>query len=247
MLSVIHDFYRRIFWDASPATNHYGQGWELHYTGYPFLVGANQLWLNDPKLFNAGMLWEAMRFFRPFKAEWSLLITPALQPNLLEKALNFGGSVRWSSPMMVCEGPPRFESPTHIPSLYQVDTPELYRSARRVIGDAFDMEEHISPLMMRDDGSGILRHLLACWRSQPVAVGTTNLSGNIAGIWNVGTRRQFRRQGFASTIMMALWMSAQESGAAASLLLASLEGRPLYEKLGYSHVAEVYYVGFPWV
>jgi len=59
-------------------------------------------------------------------------------------------------------------------------------------------------------------------------------SGIRGTVFNVWTDPAFRRRGAATKVMNALIASARESGATLLELSATRQGRPLYEKLGFS-------------
>jgi GNAT superfamily N-acetyltransferase len=243
LLAGIEDFYQRVFWSSPVAACRAGNGYELHYSGYPFLTGANQLCIKNVEAFSGLWLEDAARFFRAFGAEWSLVVLPPEQPELLEQALSCGGFVRWQNPLMVLKGAPRSRRIFPSIEIRPVETSSMYATANRVMEEAFLLEPHISALMIHPaDG---LRNYLAYWDGRPVAIGTLSLTGSLAGVWNIGTRRAFRRQGIAYAIMMHICAEAEEQGAEGTFLLASPEGRYLYDQIGYSTATEVYYVGFP--
>lgn len=79
-----------------------------------------------------------------------------------------------------------------------------------------------------------VRHYIA--RAEEVTVGTASvvIGGEIAGIWNVGILAQHRRQGIALQMMYHALAEAYAAGCRSSMLLASRDGTPLYERLGYS-------------
>jgi hypothetical protein len=81
---------------------------------------------------------------------------------------------------------------------------------------------------------------------EPAACATVALCENMGGVWNVGTRYRFRRQRFATTIMLALLDDLRERGIADSMLMASPAGQPLYEALGYRLIGTTVYLGPPY-
>jgi predicted acetyltransferase len=75
------------------------------------------------------------------------------------------------------------------------------------------------------------------------ACATIMVSDSVAGVWNVGTLRPFRRQGLASAILMQALVEAAEEGYADSVLVASPMGRSLYEEMGFRLIGNTYHYG----
>ena len=73
------------------------------------------------------------------------------------------------------------------------------------------------------------------------AVGTLSMvtSGHVPGIWNVGTLAEHRRTGIGTALMRHALQEAAGEGRTSSMLLASKEGVPLYERLGYRTLSTV--------
>ena len=64
-------------------------------------------------------------------------------------------------------------------------------------------------------------------------------------ILNVYTERAWRRRGVAAALMRELLRWCRENGIESVVLHASAEGRPLYEKLGFTSTNEMRYAGDP--
>jgi GNAT superfamily N-acetyltransferase len=71
----------------------------------------------------------------------------------------------------------------------------------------------------------------------PVSAVTVTRSGQIAGIWSMGTARSYQGQGAGRAVLEHAIAYEQGRGAEWFFLGASDEGRPLYEKLGFREVA----------
>src|SRR5688500_1167703 len=102
----IRDFYRRIFWEWRDSTTEHNDGYVLNYSGLRWLSGANQLWVDNPARITPRLLSECVSCFRPFYAEWSIVVIDHHQPGLLDRLLNYGCFVRWDSPVMLLDQPP---------------------------------------------------------------------------------------------------------------------------------------------
>lgn len=66
-----------------------------------------------------------------------------------------------------------------------------------------------------------------------------NLSGREGYIMGMYTRPEFRRRGLATAIMNIILDTLRAEGIPRATLRASLEGRPLYEKLGFEPTSEM--------
>jgi GNAT superfamily N-acetyltransferase len=89
-------------------------------------------------------------------------------------------------------------------------------------------------------GAGLqLRELLP----RPHRARTRLMRGPQALILNVFTERRWRRRGVAEALMRELLKWCRENGVESVVLHASQEGRPLYEKLGFTPTNEMRYEG----
>ena len=128
----------------------------------------------------------------------------------------------------------------------QVFEEPLQGIARNIMGEAFHMDHPVNLRLVRPEHTNdhSIHHYVAYCDGHPAAAATMTYTPSVAGIWNVGTRRIFRRRGLASALMARLCQDAIQDGYPYSMLMASSMGRPLYAKIGYREVAEVYYLGF---
>jgi len=67
----------------------------------------------------------------------------------------------------------------------------------------------------------------------PWPPGPRDMTRRLAFVYNVYTEREHRRHGLARSIMDAIHDWCREAGIASLALNASLDGRPLYEAMGY--------------
>jgi predicted GNAT family acetyltransferase len=104
---------------------------------------------------------------------------------------------------------------------------------RRVVRPAHLHEDDIVHYLIYGDGAA-------------VGSATVALHGNgLASIWNVGTRYHYRRQRYATTLMLAVLDDLRRRGFSSSVLMASSSGLPLYEQLGYRTIGRTTFLAPP--
>ncbi|MBZ0307592.1 MAG: GNAT family N-acetyltransferase [Anaerolineae bacterium] len=241
----IRDFCERMYWDWPEAITEHGSGYVLNYSGLTWLSGANQLWIDDLSIVNPTFLEMCVRFFRSYRAEWSIVVMPEVQPGLKEQILRAGGYIRWDSPIMLLEGMPHTLPLNRAVSIRPIRGSIMERQAQRILSEAFYLDHAVNWRLVRPEHEhdSTIYHYMAYYEDHPAAVATLTLTEDIAGIWNVGTRRMFRRKGLASALVQQICYDAGRFGYSHTMLMASSMGQPIYEKMGYTVVAEVLYMG----
>jgi len=86
-------------------------------------------------------------------------------------------------------------------------------------------------LLAEDKGSTLSTAFLSIAERPPRSAGTTNLVGTV---YNVYTYPQYRRKGIATEVMLALLKYAELQNVSSVDLLATEDGKPLYERIGFS-------------
>lgn len=70
----------------------------------------------------------------------------------------------------------------------------------------------------------------------PVTIGSLVLEGDCVGIYDIATHPDHRRKGYGTYITSHLIKRAKEMGYKNLTLLASPEGQPIYQKLGFTSI-----------
>lgn len=241
----IRDFCERTYWDWPESITEHGDGYVLNYSGLTWLSGANQLWIDDPSIVTPFFLERCLRFFRAYRAEWSVVVVPAIQPELKERILRAGGYIRWESPLMVMEGIPSVPKVSRSVSIRHVQGSIMERQAQRILSEAFYLDYAVNIRLVRPEHETdpTLHHYMAYYEGHPAAVSTLTFTHGIAGVWNVGTRKMFRRRGLGTALIYQLCYDAYHAGYDHTILMASSMGQPMYEKMGYTVAASVFYMG----
>ncbi|HVF99325.1 MAG TPA: GNAT family N-acetyltransferase [Chloroflexia bacterium] len=112
---------------------------------------------------------------------------------------------------------------------------------RAILSRVFHIAPDEAEMVLGDNALAVegVRHYLG--RLDGEAVGTLSVvtSGPVPGIWNVGTLPEHRRAGIGTALMHHALREAANEGRTSSMLLASKEGVPLYELLGYRTLSTV--------
>jgi GNAT superfamily N-acetyltransferase len=249
-LIAVEDFYRRIYWEAPTAITHSTDTHTLTYSGEAWLDSVNQLWLHRTEALSDSMLEAAAHFFAPYNANYNIVFADNYSE--VERSetmlwLNDRHCVeRASLPIYILRGLPRPRHVNREAHIVRV-TSEQQQTLLRVLYDSFFIGPEIGRCLVRAehfaDATDTIRHYLAYADSVPAACVTLLLKDGIAGVWNVGTLRPYRRQGLASAALMAALVEAAQDGCPDSVLLASPLGRSLYEEMGYQCIGNVHFYG----
>ena len=108
------------------------------------------------------------------------------------------------------------------------------------------MEQDVEDPRLPDDGLALLReHGATCrrvtvnWNDEHAASGAVTVVADAAVYDGILTAEKFRRRGLATYVMRALTADVLQEDVRTGLLLASPDGRALYEYLGWEHQADV--------
>lgn len=248
-VACVETFYARLFRDWPEAVNQQADDYMLSFSGDRRLTGANHLWPYHADALTEETLAAAQAFFENLGAAWSVVIVDTFMPAAPGLLTGYGYHARWSSPLMVLDEPPRrLETNPGAPVIHAT-TPEQLEDVKRVMSEAFANGTSVNRRVVRPEHGHAegLTHYLIYQHGEPVACATAALCGTMAGVWNVGTRYAFRRQRFATTIMLALLDEVLAQGCDSSMLMASPEGQYLYRQLGYRQIGTTIYMGPPYV
>ncbi len=240
----IEDFYRRVYWSAPSATTVVADAYTLSYSGVSWLHSVNQLWLHVPLSTDDIQLRVAAKFFRRYSAEYSIVFTEPLMPEVAAWLDTHHYVERVSSPILALDGLPQ---PRYVDRSLQIVRASAahQQDLLRVMYSTFFIGPEVARCVARPEqfSDPDTRHYLIYKEDEPVCCATILLSGGVAGVWNVGTLRPYRRQGLASALLLHALNEAADEGYTASALMASPMGRPLYEEMGYRWIGSTVYYG----
>jgi GNAT superfamily N-acetyltransferase len=196
----------------------------------------------DEELFTRPTINLIERYFRHRSRPYSIMTLDALVPRASDLLGPFYYVEYDSMPAMWLEGEPG-HSPPSSSSVWikQVDSTVPLSVFRRILSAVFhlSMSEVNLVLGERTLQIGHVRHYLAWLGNTPVGTASLVLSDGVAGVWNVGTLADYRHRGVAATLMHHILSEARALGYEQSMLLASNDGQPLYERLGYKTLSHV--------
>lgn len=182
------------------------------------------------------------RYFRPRGRPFSIMTLDALVPDAAELIKPFHYFEYDSMPAMWLEdGPGDYPPPSPLVWITQVDSPVPLSVFRRILSQVFHLSMPEVNLVLGERTLQIehVRHYLGWVDNLPVGTASLVLAEGVAGVWNVGTLPEFRRKGVAATLMHHILAEARALGYNNSMLLASNDGQPLYEHLGYRTLSHV--------
>jgi GNAT superfamily N-acetyltransferase len=130
-------------------------------------------------------------------------------------------------------GPLRMRVTDQQQSLMSVDMHGQDVEDPRVPGDDFTLER---------SSDGACRSVTVRTGAEVVTRGSVSVVGDYAVYDRIVTEEGFRRRGLASYVMRALTARVLEDDVTTGLLLASADGRALYEFLGWRHLAGVFVI-----
>lgn len=135
------------------------------------------------------------------------------------------------------DGTPGRDSSADIKQVTEPDGREEYIS---VFAAAFetppDMAEQMMPPAVLSEES--VRLLAATMDRQAVACGLLSVSGNVAGVYNIGVHPDFRRQGLGEAMTWAVLEAGREAGCTVGVLESSEMAYPLYDQMGFETVVD---------
>jgi ribosomal protein S18 acetylase RimI-like enzyme len=75
--------------------------------------------------------------------------------------------------------------------------------------------------------------------AEPVAASEATRAGGVVGLYNVATRREFRRRGFGAALTAWPLRDGRAQGDRTAVLQAASEGVRLYERIGFRRYGDI--------
>jgi ribosomal protein S18 acetylase RimI-like enzyme len=109
-------------------------------------------------------------------------------------------------------------------------------------------EDAVSPILQmlgRIEKRGRFQTFLATVDGEPAAASAILVTGEAAGLFNVGTAPTFRRRGLGALVSLAALEAGRSHGSRAGVLESSAEGESLYRSLGFEEVCRITFATWP--
>jgi N-acetylglutamate synthase len=205
----------------------------------PVFNGASIL---EPDLINRATLSAIEGYFRPRVRPYSVMTLDALIPDAVARIFLYGYVEYDAMPAMWLDGEPGGQ-PAGASDLWitQVSSPVTLAAFRRILSVVFHLSIAEVNLVLGEKTLEIphVHHYLGWLDNTPISTASLVLSGDVAGVWNVGTLAEYRRRGVAAALMRHILADARALGCNKSMLLATDDGQPLYECLGYKTLSNI--------
>jgi hypothetical protein len=122
-----------------------------------------------------------------------------------------------------------------------VTTPEQQRAFADVVAGSFELPRELtnafeSPILLATSGMTLYVGMMD---GLPVATSLLFETDGVAGVHVVGTLPDYRRRGIGAVITQRSVADGWNHGCIVSALQSSSSGYPVYERLGYRHVADI--------
>jgi GNAT superfamily N-acetyltransferase len=244
----IEEFYRRIYWSVPTAITLYTEAYTLSYSGLRWQNSANQLWYHMPLDYHPSQIHDAEKFYQQYDADFTINFTEPLMPEVGRSLAEHGYRERSSSPILWLDGRPTLHYINEKAQIVRVIDDRQHADLLQMMYDIFFVGPEVSRCIVQTDHmlpESPMRHYLAYYDGMPVGCGSVSLSHDLAGLWSIGTLRNFRRMGIATALMGYILHEAALLGYTSSILLASPMGRPLYEEMGYRSIGDAVQYGPP--
>ncbi len=213
-------------------------GISLVATGAP-AASLNVAFITRPLSDPARALGEASRWFRERKLLSSVRIRSGLDAEAGRACRAAGLAAVDTMPAMLLaqigEQPPM---PPDL-DILRADEPGAAADHQRVLSGGFPMPMEFAALLVAPP---LLMHpatelYVGYHAGEPVTASSLVVTGEVAGVYNVATIPRFRRLGYGEAMTAHVLRRGVELGCTSATLQATLQGRPIYERMGFRTVA----------
>lgn len=227
---------RTLLGSADSAEVHESGGLLIANSGLP-VVTFNVAFVTRPLADPAAAISRVLNYFRARELPFQLQIRANLDPSSEEAALAGGFKLVRPRPTMVLRPVPDIPPPPTDREIREVREEQAFDDFTATCAVGFGRPE-ISELF----SARLLEHPSARWFVGYVEgqLGTTSLllqTGSVAGVYYVATLDELRRRGFGEAMTWAAVRAGLETGCDMASLQSSEMGQPIYERMGFRHVA----------
>lgn len=196
----------------------------------------------DEGLINEETLGAIARYFAARARPYCIMTMDALLPGAYHLLSALGYAEYDFMPAMWLDGSPGLQPPSNRElRVTQVTAPGELAAFRAILGQVFRIPALEINLVMGERTLRVpkVHHYLGWLDDVPIATTTLVLNAQVGGVWNVGTLAPYRRRGVAAGMMRHAIAESLRLGYDSTMLLASFEGQPLYEQMGYHTLSTI--------
>lgn len=220
-----------------------GEGWLFGAGRFSHPVISNAAFRADDNLDPGEFLDRARQFFNPRKRGFSVWARPDLEQDreLIRTAEAAGLEAVYEMPEMVLDRPAEETEPPIGAEMRRVTSAEdaagfWQVAAAAYISNGFPPET----FSYYEDYAGLWANNVVAFLvridGDPAAIAMTIVTGDVAGIYWVGTTEQARGRGLARALTATAVGAGFERGAEIASLQASPMGEPIYKRMGFKTI-----------
>ena len=199
----------------------------------------NVAFVTRPTSDTARSVGEAIEFFDEREAPFILRLREGVDRQAERAARECGLRYTDTVPGMVMSDPkmPAAQR-THV-TISTVDDDASLADHRSVVADSFEMPAALANyfLTMRLFGTPDVVGYVGYVDGVAVATSALFMTHRVAGVYNVATRREYRKRGIGEAMAWRAIAEGMAAGCVMASLQASEEGQPVYERMGFRTVA----------
>ncbi len=211
-----------------------GDGYVFVSSGLPFGL-FNPAFVTAPPADPAALVETVVAHYRELGVPFVLYFRDEYANGLDDAASAAGLVEHYRPPLMVLD--PITAAPP-LPSGVEIVTVDAstFGEYGRVLGEGFGMpvefvQAAFAPALLDIEP---FTALLALVDGAPASTSAVYVTGEIAGVYNVATTPAMRGRGVGAAVTWAAVAAGAASGATRSVLQASAEGAPVYERMGFT-------------
>lgn len=167
---------------------------------------------------------------------WTRYPRPAMDVLMLAQGYNESFAPWWMERDLREPLPPMPDAPVEI----SFATAEHVQKLRSSTGIPYVMRDQLDATLAlsQDHDAGQVFWLIAHQRKHVVGQAIVNLTGDLAGLYNVAVDGQLRRRGIGAALTHASMQVARDHGASVMCLNSTGMGRGVYERCGFQMIGE---------
>ena len=207
----------------------------------------NVAFVTRPPSDSGGTVAAAIEFFDEHGGPFILRVREGVDPESERAARECGLRYTDTVPGMVMRDPKRTTETRPDLTIQTIHDDASLEDHRSVVADAFDMPADLARyfLTMQLFGTPDVVGYVGYVDGKAVATSALFMTHRVAGVYNVATRREYRKRGIGEAMTWRAIGDGMEAGCLMASLQASELGQPVYERMGFRTVAPYRTFGRP--